>query len=1560
MSQQASTSPSLDFKRAVAAQFASRPTLRQIAGRQIMQLLVEHHPLIATARPQMHSAEPLYLMKPASGSWTAVPLVEVVLQAMLDGVPLDFSDVNGLDCHLSLAPPLRFYAIEDPLATAEGDAIRLHVLTDAFNDLVLLLGEHFCQAQVDYWAGPSSVGVSRDRWLQQTLKSALLHNLPLQDLDTQQLASVHGLLKVGTERPSVFMVQAQLEADGQPFSETLPNLLIHAEWDERQTLLWLSPSSVVKAFDSFDTFALSLRDELAEHLRFDSMSWNRYELEGDVFAQQVALLLDIMLDAVRRLRLLQLTDVGTMERVFQALGNPARWFIEGYAVSVDDGVQQPIGLRNARGTDSFAYQCGLFDLALAQAESAGKAALDGVLDLHGYASQRLRKQMLEDYPVDANYFPDELILTLSVARGVPGGAGVGAGGGVVETRTLSLTEFAIGNLSALQGANVTAIAHRDEQLIMDWMNVDYAKSLIQQVDIGANYPRYVMRKLDEPLKRGERIRLFACEWRCSLLFAALSARLAGTVSEVGLQCVVDYCRGDIDPQQPAIMLMPLALRREPQATHYDQALGMYVLFAAEPSRVLLYRPLYTSAPLMEFSSLETLMAKVREDDSLQQSIVEWLPLEARAVYANGGFSEPHLMRPIIDTMLLPERVEPPSFAARFWRSDVDTKLYMANRDLLVELADRQSVSNAQSRWTILTQGAWLLFDVVSLQLRGPVAVVAWLVQAFSGLDNDLSAIRRGNAFERSAAVVDLILNLGMALLHARLPHIASSEEVRLPDAAVFEGPVARFGEGADARTVQPEQGRVYLPASLGSSLGARLDFSWRGAQGFNLLPPERRKVLLAMRVGLSLDGREQIASGPGQGLYQVEGQHYMTLAGDTYPVQLSAQGVRIVDAKGQPGPWVTFEQGAWRLDSQLRLAGGMPKSRVSVIREQNMKLFNDLKQQEANITGEFNELSAVFEQHRSTLLQKDMAIQELKANPAPDETDKAVLKLTEALRTQINLRVIKDMRALIDKGFEHDQVLSKLAEIRIGNADVARTIIAQRSATRQQLIESCESYYNEIASLINDGDVETLAGAVLIRPESEEERSHYKTFVEALGVVVERELDLIDLSHSFDELLDSTYRDDSLSFTDAKGTAKIKKDDYLTPLIKGRQASAIDLEFRLLMDLGELCLDRIAGVESKTLQEFYEYLGSDSLKSAGEAHGDLARSDLSLAEQIEVLTGVVEAYQETSVRTEYLEVFGGPAIRKDRLKLYVKSLGSLKLSAEKDLAMNLREQELQELRPSRPVIYPARGGKRRVVKTQRGRSIVAEELEVDGVAVVQQRDSRTNSVLKTFHKQGAEWVEKAHAAAEVPEVAAQSANAIRMRATTLVAQVESVIKLARRYSASDEPIGLASVMDGHVEQLREAKAALVQAAPGDEFVDDLDSSIERVHNARRDLLTNLYLVTGHPTAESLRFLVREGEVTIRRTVLRKKLSASDYLDVYAIDRVPKGTGSAVGLWEAHFHYAREAAPARAFSKGHLKLWSQRNLGREAQMRAATTGKDLLAIYRGDLHLSQVDGVIPFD
>lgn len=181
--------------------------------------------------------------------------------------------------------------------------------------------------------------------------------------------------------------------------------------------------------------------------------------------------------------------------------------------------------------------------------------------------------------------------------------------------------------------------------------------------------------------------------------------------------------------------------------------------------------------------------------------------------------------------------------------------------------------------------------------------------------------------------------------------------------------------------------------------------------------------------------------------------------------------------------------------------------------------------------------------------------------------------------------------------------------------------------------------------------------------------------------------------------------------------------------------------------------------------------------------------------------------------------------------------------------------------------------------------------------------------------------------------------------------------LARRYVASEEPASLASVIDWHIEKIEQARASLATSAEDGTLLASLQQGVTRLRGIREELLTTLHLSTRHPNASNLRYLVEHGLVTVQRAGARRQLSANDYLDVYQVVRTAPGGG---GLWEAHFHYTSKQAASRAFAKGHLKLWAQRKLGRRAELEAAATGRERIAIHRGDLSLKQVDDLIPFD
>jgi hypothetical protein len=200
--------PTFDFRQVVARQFGDRPTLRQVASKQLLRLLLSELPWLANVTPDLATADPLMLDSPDPSSpyWTTGSLVDRVLAALLDSKPLSLEPFDdGRHYNLGLTKDYRF-----PGSDSEFDTRQLSGLSPALNKLVQQLPEHFCEAQLKYWRADDKGGVPRDSWLQLLLRIALLRGLPLQGLDAQEQACIRGVLYGGDDQPAVYFVQTQL------------------------------------------------------------------------------------------------------------------------------------------------------------------------------------------------------------------------------------------------------------------------------------------------------------------------------------------------------------------------------------------------------------------------------------------------------------------------------------------------------------------------------------------------------------------------------------------------------------------------------------------------------------------------------------------------------------------------------------------------------------------------------------------------------------------------------------------------------------------------------------------------------------------------------------------------------------------------------------------------------------------------------------------------------------------------------------------------------------------------------------------------------------------------------------------------------------------------------------------------------------------------------------------------------------------------------------------------------------------------------------------------------
>nr|WP_314476976.1 DUF6543 domain-containing protein [uncultured Pseudomonas sp.] len=1551
------STPVLDFKAAVQRQFASRPTLRQVLSTQLLDTLLEALPWLAFTTPALTDADPLMLDSPVPGTtvYTTGPLLDVVLQAMLADEPLDLEPLQGRHYNLGLTAAYRFAG-----SSSEFDTRSLSGITESLKQVMTNIVEQFCQAQVTYWQAQGSAGKSRDQWLQLLLKMALLSNLPRQGLGAKAQACIHGLIKGGGEQPAVFVLQANLGRNGERQQAVQPGLLVMGEWDEETVVLWCRPSSQITAFASLDEFALALRDELALEYNFETLAWDRHTLEGDVFAQWVALLLAHMLERIDRARLRGLS-VPQMEALFAELSDPSQWLLGGYFQDDDTCVPLPPGLVSATQHDSFAFEQALLGMALAQAQFEGTPEPEPIEDLHTYARQRLREQMLEDYPTEANYFSDDLLLSLAVAHGMPGGAGTGTGGGepLTDAGEMTLTAFAIGNLSSLAGAAIKAVHHRDGQLIMPWLTADYLKGLVQRVDIGARYPNYVATALNDPATRSQRLQCFARQWRQSFLFSALRGKLDGKVSEVGLQCVVDFCSGQLDPAEPSRVLMPLAFKRRPASTVSDLVQGMYVLFCAEPSRVLLYRPLCTNDPVLEYTSLDAMMTAIRDSRSLQQSMLPWMAEAARPIYDHDGFSEPHIGSIGFDPYDLPERPAPAELAACPWAADVDEKLYAANCALLLSLAEARSTSTAQSRWNLLVQGGWLLFDVVSLALRGPVASVAWLLQTLGALQHDVQEVSQDEGFARDAATVDLIINAGMTLLHTRLPQASSTGDRPPAVRPASTGSLAQDGSYR-ALKIEPRPGQVVTAGPLvwPDTVGvgqARLDFSWRSNQGFNALAPEQRKVLMAMRSAVDLTGQQAQSSG----LYRVADKDYVSMLGETFAVSATGEGVRVLDPAGGQGPLLVREGEAWRIDTRLRLLGGMPRPKLEFQFKKAQSAYETLG---SAYNSHSNEIKPLLDEAMALQTKRDKlaslvtqqqaqrAAAEASGDTGFDQSaSDHLMERYQARSTELDasikanrLALVATLEKLVDVERKQIEQINTLLEPKYGRQRTPGSVeiyTRQLKSLKESVIGHAEFALGELYLLADYGHIsqmrDTFQGVYLFEV-ADRYRQFRSELIESCNVT-ER---ILALYGELDVLLLDAL--ETLNADDADASRTVAQ------VIEKRLFTTVDLRFQHVLNLAEAALRLESNVMPRRLMRFKHGLVNPALSRASSAHGDSLKANLSAADRISILQEAWDAYTAAIVHSLHIEPQGGVLLDPVLLQRYREHMLLLKEDAGRRLVDAIAEQDGAQ---AARVPYQVTQEPQRVIRNNDGQLVIATEVKRDGELILEVREPITDRVLQVFERRADAWVERTEPAPP-PQPVSPAAGDVEVQVQALLADHEHLLASVRAYVQEDvNGAHIERMLDGQAVVLQQASVSFAEQGASPQAIAALDAALAGLKQYRIEQLTALYSKTSYPTASALRFL--HDQQLLKVEYVRREASANTSpFDEFKVIRL-SAPGAAKGraLWAAHFHLPSQAAHLSDFVHAHLKLWSQRLLGRQYE---AASGQ---RVHRGRLEKSDVEGII---
>ncbi|WP_223486693.1 dermonecrotic toxin domain-containing protein [Pseudomonas sp. A-RE-19] len=1340
----------------------------------------------------------------------------------------------------------------------------------------------------------------------------------------------------------------------------------------------------VEAFDSLDDFSLDWGRKMRQQFLVERINWKRYEPDGNLFELQAGLIFNSQLDDLEAFKADTAHDLEDLERHLDVLTDPSILFAQA-PQSHDAPLKQlhsqlPDWLQHASATDRFAYRQHLLDLAEVVAQSQDRTFNEGLDDIRTFSRHALRARMQADHGEAADYDPDDLELDFAVAAGYPGGAGF------IEHVRMSLTDLALKNLVGKPNGRMS-VSHKRGLALPAWLDEDYllgSKGLIQRVDIGKVYPE----KIKDLLLSGSpdaqrRALLYTRQLRVQLPMRALECKIRkqSGITAKGYRYVaalMGETPADRKVDEQDIVLRPLAFHRKPGAEP-DVVDDMFVI---EPKNLLagphvLYRPQYSES-LIEFPSRSALLDAIAQAGDLQDSVLTWLPERARSVYANNGFNEPHILHFHLGDEF--DRLPKPAPATLAGDEGADvlfqslregkilSALFGSNANALVDLANRESISNVESRWEILLKGAGLLFNVVLLPLvRGPLMLAGWMLVLIDGLEKDLSGLTSPDPETRELALIDLLLNTAMVLLH--VTPAAGTPEHPLPrptpdETALSLVPWRLAPHRPEPATLQIRLGTVSLPGEPVGGGHTPLDFI------SSIASPKATDKLLDALLNVHVPWPEKlppaVTSGPFKGLYNIDGAWHASTGGLLFQVSIvpGFGEVYLIDPShpDHPGFKLTSDgQGHWRLDRGLKLEGGGPKNRRQAKLEEIQRQLDEIKRNKPALE---QQLERQMEQSARARAGLDETVSQFESTSL--ELEAAWEALDEAQEQEYQAAAVRHQQAV--KAFADTnragniqcELLIRITE-RVEQTTHELMDISRKSQPlelavdhlRRQVDLLCGVAASYIYGLRFGLEVEkptvTPQGepikVLFAREASELEEgipTGYQEAVELFKSRLENKERSIDLVGRLDRLYSELDQFPA-------GRAEHERLAQLTdrPQVSDRMNAVISS----LEMLRGLTLDR--GKPMSAQEQYLSDLQLSDLKNEVTiSYMNLRNTEgFTLAERQQVLSTVIDRYKLSLGACQDLLDTGSSPDRIDYQRRFVARINEVIANAEAEMAELIRSEA--EVPAVQEVAKPQRkrSPTKRVFKTRNKGTLVGDQVpapEGETGDFIEIRNPSNDQVVATFHKHPGEdvFVECVTLPPTKPKPVAsapsRSLATLRKDSQALIARrvdIEGSIRFQQRKLNDPtqlenlEPRDWDNMLTGHGEKL----TALAREA---EELNNPDAAALgktlRDEAAQTVALARRYCAEGYkkqrPQAQKIDYLWRHGFVDINLVTRLKKLATGDYLTEYSI----REKNSPNVLWYAHFHYPTLDTPRAAYSFAHIKIPTQRFLTYKDLLKQAGT------------------------
>ncbi|KTC49448.1 hypothetical protein AO262_17210, partial [Pseudomonas fluorescens ABAC62] len=1078
------------------------------------------------------------------------------------------------------------------------------------------------------------------------------------------------------------------------------------EHERQPRILVYSLVNGYQKFDSLEQLGEQIPGRLNQRQSDLNLRWRLYQPAANFFDSLACALIALQLEAIGSPDEDELSEPTAEPAPEVAIARvlPVIEDLSDHSLSNIQAINQqlPDWMSNASDLDASLYSRALIDLAQVHTAQQGQAFDDGIAPIRDYARAQLQSAISEQrHGADLNLDKVEIVIESPVVWGtflLPGNN---------EITRRTLVDLALENLTGLPTGDISVSYNGGSAPA--WLTYSYLKTLIERIDVGERYPALIKRTLldDAPQSTARQLR-YSAHLRVQLPLLALQMKIRGEngLDERGYRYVTALMQTEaherrVDGQD--VVLRRLAFVPTLRPGHEQDAVAnMFVIGARNASAgpCLLYRPLLEPA-LLQFPSQQNLMYAIKHRRDLRDSVLAWLPEPVRFNYAEYVFpskwpSPWTIARALVEPQVLLYMSGPIILSEQVMGEDIMATLFKANANAMVELAGRQSMSNAQKRWATFRQAGWQIFTSVLPFLGRTVNVAAWIWQIM----DDLQEIAESQDTPGASwtAQVDLLLNLGMALaLHVAQRHPVPEESPKL---APSEPQLPLFEESEDPLPSAPKVSVTQLPDVSGHQLPAHHE----GPMNTYGVLPHGTSSLETTLDSFKINqpdplGEQSKAPGSHMHLYPGGEKWYAVVGERWFEVALDeGDNVLIVDPKdaSHTGPILLSNlAGQWFVDTRLRLRGGGLRNQRRENRQRQPPRIQDLRKK----------LSEFDAEERSKQSQLHAAYNQIgtEAGPSTDLHRQTYIDKVDGRITEYDapIRQLRSL-AIIDTVPHYQGAMINY---------LSKQILLTRSAIEARL----PTFRDMLTSITQTIDASADA------PKRQADRA------QAMSDLTQEILNRM-------EYVESRYQE--LANLGAEGMKVVQSTKKALP-----EFSTFDLR-ALQITLGRyVCVRADAGeafVETRRLIKDIVDSADLNVQSLVQTMGAVTPSTLD--ERIEVLNSLAEQFSIVDQRL--LDVHAGypEHVLKEPLEALRQKIDYFNQKAVQELALLLRERKALAPRPG-PSKAPA-VPKRKVIKTRFNGVMVGEPREADA-GLVDIKASVTGKVIATFHeKTPGVWVER--------------------------------------------------------------------------------------------------------------------------------------------------------------------------------------------------------------------------